>query len=63
MVVYTYNPSTWDAKVGGLQIQGPPGLHHETMTQNKLQVFIQKHKLLVVSFEGFILFLAIDFGV
>jgi hypothetical protein len=29
--VYTYNPSTQEAEVGGLRVQGQPGLHSETL--------------------------------
>jgi hypothetical protein len=29
------NPSTWEGEVGGLQIQGKPGLYSETLSKNK----------------------------
>jgi hypothetical protein len=29
VVVHTGNPSTWEVKAGGLQIQGQTGLHSE----------------------------------
>jgi hypothetical protein len=29
-VTYSYNPSTWDAKTGRVQVQSQPGLHHES---------------------------------
>jgi hypothetical protein len=29
MVVHSYNPSTQEAKAGGLRIPGQPGLHNE----------------------------------
>jgi hypothetical protein len=33
MVVYTYNPSTQEAKAGGLSVQGQSGLYGETLSQ------------------------------
>jgi hypothetical protein len=35
IVVHTYNPSTWEAKAGGPQIQGQPGIHSKTQFQKK----------------------------
>jgi hypothetical protein len=29
--VPAYNPSTWEAEVGGWRIQGQPGLHNKTV--------------------------------
>jgi hypothetical protein len=33
MVSHTYNPSSWEAEAGGLQVQGQPGQLSETLTQ------------------------------
>jgi hypothetical protein len=33
-VVYICNPSTWNADAGGLQVQGQPGLHSETVSKD-----------------------------
>jgi hypothetical protein len=35
MVTHIYNPSTWEAKAGGLQVWGQPGLYNETLSQKK----------------------------
>jgi hypothetical protein len=35
LLVYTCNSSTWEAETGGLQIQGQPGLHSESLSQKK----------------------------
>jgi hypothetical protein len=35
MVVHIYNSGTWEAKAGGLQAQGQPGLHNETLFKKK----------------------------
>jgi hypothetical protein len=35
MVAHTSNPSTGEAEAGGLRVQGQPGLHIETLSQNK----------------------------
>jgi hypothetical protein len=32
--VHASNPDTWEAKAGGLQIQGQPVLNSETLSQN-----------------------------
>jgi hypothetical protein len=33
MVVYAYNPSTWEIEAGGFHVWGQPGLHSETLSQ------------------------------
>jgi hypothetical protein len=35
MVVHTYNPSIWEAKTGGAQVPGQPGLCSEALSQNQ----------------------------
>jgi hypothetical protein len=35
MVVHTCNPITWETEARGSQIGGQPGLHRETLSQNK----------------------------
>jgi hypothetical protein len=35
MVAHTCNPSTGEAKVGGLQVQGQTGLYSEALALNK----------------------------
>jgi hypothetical protein len=35
MVTHTCNPGTWEAKAGGLQVQGQSGLHRKILSQNK----------------------------
>ena len=52
MVVHTFNPSAWKAEAGGSQgsrpawsteqVLGQPGLHRETLSQNKKQTTKQK---------------------
>jgi hypothetical protein len=34
MMVHVCNPNTFEAEVGGLQVEGQPGLHSNTMSQN-----------------------------
>jgi hypothetical protein len=34
MVAHNCNPSFWKAETGGSQVQGQPGLHSETLSQN-----------------------------
>jgi hypothetical protein len=37
VVVHAFNPSTQEAEAGGLQVQGQPGLHSETLPhKNKI---------------------------
>jgi hypothetical protein len=35
VVVHTYNPSTEEAEVGELRVQGEARLHRETLSQKK----------------------------
>jgi hypothetical protein len=35
MVVHACNSSTWEAEVGGSQVQGQPALYRETLTLKK----------------------------
>jgi hypothetical protein len=44
MTVHTYNPSTQEAEAGGLQIQGPPLLQSETLSQKKKKSVIVNTK-------------------
>jgi hypothetical protein len=44
MVVYGYNPSTWKTEVGGLKVQGQPGLHSKTLHQNQNKISIRFDK-------------------
>lgn len=37
MVVYTCNPSTWEAEAGGSPFRVQPGLHRETLSQKPKQ--------------------------
>jgi hypothetical protein len=32
MVIHAYNPSTWEAKAGGLQVWDQPVLHSKTLS-------------------------------
>jgi hypothetical protein len=41
VVGHICNPSTWETKAEGLQVQGQPGLHHETLYQQQNN-FIEK---------------------
>jgi hypothetical protein len=36
MVVHTCNPSTQEVEVGGLKVQGQPGLHNESLSLKKI---------------------------
>jgi hypothetical protein len=33
VAVHAYNPSTWEVKAGGSQIQGQPGLHTKPISK------------------------------
>jgi hypothetical protein len=44
LLVYTCNSSTWEAETGGLQIQGQPGLHSESLSQKKKRKEKKKKK-------------------
>jgi hypothetical protein len=35
MVIHAYNSNTGEAEVGGLRVQGNPGLHSEIFSQKK----------------------------
>jgi hypothetical protein len=35
MLVHTYNPSTQEVEVGGSKVWDQPGLHSETLSQEK----------------------------
>ena len=34
-MTHTYNPRTWEAEVGGLQVRGQTELHSEPLSQKK----------------------------
>jgi hypothetical protein len=44
MEAHTCNPSTQDDRVGGLPVQGQPGLYSETLSQNKTKAEPNKKK-------------------
>jgi hypothetical protein len=41
MMMHPCNPSTWEAKTGGSQVQGQPGLHRENLTKKKERKNVQ----------------------
>jgi hypothetical protein len=45
VVVHSYNPSSWEAKAVGSQVQGQPGLHSETLHQNKQKKLKKNNQL------------------
>jgi hypothetical protein len=40
VVLYAYNPSTWEAEAGGLWVLGQLGLHSKTMFYLFIYLFI-----------------------
>jgi hypothetical protein len=44
MVVQARNPSIWEAEAGGSWIRSQPGLHVETVPQNKTKNIPQNNK-------------------
>jgi hypothetical protein len=44
----TCNPSTKEAKVGGLRIQGQPGLHSKTLSQKKSMYMYTRTVILLI---------------
>lgn len=38
MMVYNYNPGTWEAEAGRLQVQSQIELHWETVSKQKKQI-------------------------
>ena len=45
MVAHTYNPSTWEAETGGLQVQGQPQQISEALTNLVRPCFQIRNKI------------------
>jgi hypothetical protein len=63
MVVYTCNPSTWEAKAGGSWVQVQTGLHRETLSQKGLEMkYCESSKFLFLQYGVDSMHCALDFS-
>jgi hypothetical protein len=54
LVAHMYNPSTWEAEVGGLEVQTQPGLHSETLfKKKKKRIQVPVPSLFVIQTKAF----------